>query len=97
MLCHCAIRRTETPIPAMHGRPPRISGRREIRLAISVTVAIDLKYNALRHSSREERRGYPSLLDEVRTNRGAAETGAEEWRRKRHGTGRHRAPAILNV
>src|ERR1022692_2906830 len=34
-----ATRRTETPVPAMHGRPPRMSGRREIRLPISVTVA----------------------------------------------------------
>jgi hypothetical protein len=31
----------------MHGRPPRISGRREIRLPISVTVAIDFQYTAL--------------------------------------------------
>jgi len=31
----------------MHGRPPRISGRREIKLPISVTVAIDFEYNAL--------------------------------------------------
>src|SRR5471032_1890016 len=46
MLCHCAMRRTETPVPAIHGRPPRISGRREIRLPISVTVAIDFKYNS---------------------------------------------------
>src|SRR5260370_41407053 len=30
----------------MHGRPPRMSGRREIRLPISVTVAIAFKYNA---------------------------------------------------
>jgi hypothetical protein len=27
----------------MHGRPQRISGRREINLPISVTVAIDFK------------------------------------------------------
>jgi hypothetical protein len=31
----------------MHGRPPRISGRREIKLPISVTVAIDFEYKAL--------------------------------------------------
>jgi integrase len=31
----------------MHGRPPRISGHREIKLPISVTVAIDFEYNAL--------------------------------------------------
>jgi hypothetical protein len=47
MLCHCAMRRTETPVPAMHGRPPRMSGRREIKLPSSVTVAIDFKHNAL--------------------------------------------------
>src|ERR1035438_2909011 len=40
------MRRTETPVPAMHGRPPRIWGRREIRLPISVTIAIDFEYNA---------------------------------------------------
>src|ERR1035438_2822360 len=38
-----ATRRTETPVPAMHGRPPRMSGRREIRLPISVTVAGKLR------------------------------------------------------
>src|ERR1022692_4590590 len=32
-----ATRRTETPVPAMHGRPPRMSGRREIRLPISTS------------------------------------------------------------
>src|SRR6266478_4421089 len=47
MLCHCAMRRTETPVPAMHGRPPRMSGRREIRLPISMTVAIAFKANRL--------------------------------------------------
>ncbi len=31
----------------MHGRPPRMSGRREISAPISVTVAIEFKYNAL--------------------------------------------------
>jgi hypothetical protein len=30
----------------MHGRPPTMSGRLEIRLPISVTVAIDSKYTA---------------------------------------------------
>jgi hypothetical protein len=30
----------------MHGRPPRIWGRREIKLPISVTMAIDFEYNA---------------------------------------------------
>ena len=31
----------------MQGRPPRMSGRREIRLPISVTVAIVFKYTAI--------------------------------------------------
>ena len=39
------MRRTETPVPAIQGRPPRISGRREIWLPISITVAIGFKYN----------------------------------------------------
>src|ERR1019366_8276687 len=60
MLCHCAIRRTETPVPAMHGRPPRISGRREIRLPISVTVAIDPSITHLSGAGlRPIRRGRP--------------------------------------
>lgn len=32
--------------PATHGRPPRISARREIRLPVSVTVSIDFEHNA---------------------------------------------------
>jgi len=37
-----AIRRTETPVPAMHGLLPRISGFLEIRLPISTATGTDL-------------------------------------------------------
>src|SRR5262245_34075786 len=46
ILCHWAMRRTDTPVPAMHGLPPRISGSREIMSPIPVTVAIDFEYTA---------------------------------------------------
>ncbi len=44
MLYHCAIRRTETLVPAMQGRPPRTPARFSIKLPICVTVDIRFNY-----------------------------------------------------
>lgn len=47
----------DTPVPAMQGRPPRISGRREIRLPISVMVARLVQAN----SGRGDMPGTPAM------------------------------------
>ena len=40
------MRRTETPVPATQGRPPRTPGSRAIKLPISIRAAIDFEYTA---------------------------------------------------
>src|ERR1035438_3658832 len=76
--------RTETPAPAMQGRPPRISGRREIRLPISVTVVIEL---SAPYGEAVTDPPLPFGASEIKTSPGTRskwarllETSGTEWR-----------------
>jgi hypothetical protein len=42
----------------MYGRAPRMSGRREIRLPISVTAAIDFQFTALMKPDNQQGRTF---------------------------------------